>query len=448
MVESILRGLLGVAFLIGVCYLFSKNRKAIDWKLVRSGLLIQFTFAFLIIALPNLSEHYTGYRFDWFERIFRGMANFFVMVISYTNAGASFVLGNWPTVTQVNDGITGELYNVGYIFAFKVLPTVIFFSALTSLLYFLGILQKIVYGFAWIMSKTMRLSGAESLNAAGNIFLGQTESPLLIRPYLEKMTKSEVLCVMVGGMATIAGGVMAAYIGFLGGDNVEQQKIFAMHLLSASIMSAPAAIVAAKILFPQTEEVDRNLKVNKEKIGSNFIEAIANGTTDGLKLAVNVGAMLLAFTAFMAMFNSIFLGIGNVLNINDNIAAITNNTYSGLSLDYIFGLVMAPVAWMIGTPSADILTVGQLLGEKTIINEFVAYASLGEMKEGLDEKSIIIATYALCGFSNFASIGIQIGGIGALAPNQKASLSSLGFRALLGGTVACFLTAAIAGMII
>ena len=270
----------------------------------------------------------------------------------------------------------------------------------------------------------------------------------MIRPYLEKMTKSEVLCVMVGGMATIAGGVMAAYIGFLGGDDIEKQKMFAMHLLSASIMSAPAAIVAAKMLFPQKENVDTELKVNKERIGSNVIESIANGTTDGLKLAVNVGAMLLAFTAFMAMFNAIFLGTGNMLSINDNIAAATNNTYSGLSLDYIFGIIMAPVAWLLGVPSSDMLMVGQLLGEKTIINEFVAYSSLGNMKSMLDEKSIIIATYALCGFSNFASIGIQIGGIGALAPNQKTTLSQLGLRALLGGTVACFFTAAIAGMII
>jgi len=448
MIESILRGLLGIAFLVGVCYLFSNNRKAIDWKLVGSGLLIQFLFAFLIIALPDLTETYTGYRFDWIQRVFQAMADFFVMVIGYTNAGATFVLGDWPSVTTVADGITGELFTVGYIFAFKVLPTVIFFSALTSLLYYLGILQKIVYGFAWVMSKTMRLSGAESLNAAGNIFLGQTEAPLLIRPYLERMTRSELLCVMVGGMATIAGGVMAAYIGFLGGDDIAKQKMFAMHLLSASIMSAPAAIVAAKMLFPQTEKVDTEFKVNKERIGSNVIESVANGTTDGLKLAVNVGAMLLAFTAFMAMFNSMFLGIGGLLGINDNIAAYTNNAYSGLSLDYIFGLVMAPVAWLLGTPSSDILLVGQLLGEKTIINEFVAYATLGEVKGMLDEKSVIIATYALCGFSNFASIGIQIGGIGALSPNQKTSLSQLGLRALLGGTVACFFTAAIAGMII
>ncbi len=446
MIESIGRGLLGIVFLVGVCYLFSKNRKSIDWKLVISGLTIQFAFAFAIIALPDLTENYLGYRFDWIERIFKGMADFFVLVISYTNAGSTFVLGDWPSVTQVSDGLTGELITVGYIFAFKVLPTVIFFSALTSLLYFLGILQKIVYGFAWVMSKTMRLSGAESLNAAGNIFLGQTEAPLLIRPYLEKMTKSEVLCVMVGGMATIAGGVMAAYIGFLGGDDIEKQKEFAMHLLSASIMSAPAAIVASKMLFPQTEKVDTTLQVNKERIGSNAIEAVANGTTDGLKLAVNVGAMLLAFTAFMAMFNSIFLGIGDMLGINDTIAASTANAYSGLSLDYIFGLLMAPVAWLLGAPASDMLMVGQLLGEKTIINEFVAYASLGELKSGLDEKSIIIATYALCGFSNFASIGIQIGGIGALAPNQKTTLSQLGLRALLGGTVACFFTAAIAGI--
>ena len=446
MIESIGRGLLGIVFLVGVCYLFSKNRKSIDWKLVISGLTIQFAFAFAIIALPDLTENYLGYRFDWIERIFKGMADFFVLVISYTNAGSTFVLGDWPSVTQVSDGLTGELITVGYIFAFKVLPTVIFFSALTSLLYFLGILQKIVYGFAWVMSKTMRLSGAESLNAAGNIFLGQTEAPLLIRPYLEKMTKSEVLCVMVGGMATIAGGVMAAYIGFLGGDDIEKQKEFAMHFLSASIMSAPAAIVASKMLFPQTEKVDTTLQVNKERIGSNAIEAVANGTTDGLKLAVNVGAMLLAFTAFMAMFNSIFLGIGDMLGINDTIAASTANAYSGLSLDYIFGLLMAPVAWLLGAPASDMLMVGQLLGEKTIINEFVAYASLGELKSGLDEKSIIIATYALCGFSNFASIGIQIGGIGALAPNQKTTLSQLGLRALLGGTVACFFTAAIAGI--
>jgi concentrative nucleoside transporter, CNT family len=448
MIESILRGLLGVTFLVAVCWLFSNNRKAIDWRLVRTGLLIQFVFAFLILALPDITEQYTGYRFDWFERIFQAMADFFVMVIGYTDVGANFVLGSWPGYAQVTDGSTGELFTVGFIFAFKVLPTVIFFSALTSLLYYLGILQKIVYGFAWVMSKTMRLSGSESLNAAGNIFLGQTEAPLLIRPYLEKMTKSELLCVMVGGMATIAGGVMAAYIGFLGGDDIEKQQAFAMHLLCASIMSAPAAIVASKMLFPQTEEVDQELKVNKEKIGSNVIEAIANGTTDGLKLAVNVGAMLLAFTAFMAMFNSIFLGIGNVIGINDDIAYATNNAYSGLSLDYVFGLIMAPVAWMLGTPNADILMVGQLLGEKTIINEFVAYTSLGELKSSMDEKSIIIATYALCGFSNFASIGIQIGGIGALAPNQKASLSKLGLRALLGGTIACFFTAAIAGMII
>ncbi|MFN0274209.1 MAG: NupC/NupG family nucleoside CNT transporter [Chitinophagales bacterium] len=434
--EDILRGLLGVVSLVGICYLLSSNRKAIDWKLVGAGLVIQLVFAILIIYVPIVKD------------AFQILANFFVNLVGYTEAGANFVLGSWPAQTEVQDGITGQLYNVGFIFAFKVLPTVLFFSALTSLLYYLGVLQKIVYGFAWVMSKTMKLSGAESLNAAGNIFLGQTEAPLLIRPYLEKMTKSEVLCVMVGGMATIAGGVMAAYIGFLGGDDVAKQQFYAMHLLSASIMSAPAAIVASKMLYPQTENIQRKLEVNKERLGSNVLEAVANGTTDGLKLAVNVGAMLLVFTAFMAMFNGIFFWLGDITNLNERIVIATNNKYEGLTLSYIFGYAFSPIAWLLGTPSQDILIVGQLLGEKTILNEFVAYASLGGVKDILDEKSIIIATYALCGFSNFASIGIQIGGIGSLAPNQRTTLSQLGIKALIGGTIACFFTAAIAGMII
>jgi CNT family concentrative nucleoside transporter len=241
---------------------------------------------------------------------------------------------------------------------------------------------------------------------------------------------------------------MAAYIGFLGGDDVEKQQFYAMHLLSASIMSAPAAIVASKMLFPQTEAINQQLKLNKERLGANVLEAVANGTTDGLKLAVNVGAMLLVFTAFMAMFNGIIYWIGDISKLNPLIAEATGNRYTGLTLSYIFGNAFAPVAWLLGTPGNDILAVGQLLGEKTILNEFFAYSSLGNIKHTLDEKSIVIATYALCGFSNFASIGIQIGGIGALAPNQRATLSKLGIRALLGGTIACFFTAAIAGMII
>lgn len=424
--EDILRGLLGVASLVAICYVFSNNRRAIDWKLVVMGLFIQLIFAVLVIHVPLVRE---GFQF---------VADFFVKIIGYTRAGTEFLFG----------GLVSNTDTIGYIFAFQVIPTVIFFSALTSVLYYLGVLQKIVYGFAWVMSKTMKLSGAESLNAAGNIFLGQTEAPLLIRPYLEKMTKSELLCVMVGGMATIAGGVMAAYIGFLGGDDIEKQRFYAMHLLSASIMSAPAAIVASKMLFPQTETINQKLELNKERLGTNVLEAVANGTTDGLKLAVNVGAMLLVFTAFMAMFNGIFLWIGDFTNLNEKIIQATNERYPGLTLSYIFGYAFSPVAWLLGTPSADVLSVGQLLGEKTILNEFVAYTSLGDIKQSMDEKSIIIATYALCGFSNFASIGIQIGGIGSLAPGQRPKLSELGIRALLGGTIACFFTAAIAGMLI
>lgn len=434
---DILRGLLGIGFLIGVCYLFSNNRRAIDWKLVFSGLALQIIFALLVLRTPFV---YNG--FQW-------VGNFFVQIIQFTDAGSAFVLGVWPNNTQVIDGEANNVFNVGFIFIFKVLPTIIFFSALTSVLYYLGVLQKIVYVFAWVMSKTMRMSGAESLSAAGNIFVGQTEAPLLIKPYLASMTKSEMLCVMTGGMATIAGGVMAAYVQFLGGSDMEQQRLFATHLLAASVMSAPAAIVAAKMLFPQTEEVDRTVQVSKERIGTNVLDALSNGTTDGLKLAANVGAMLISFIAVMAMLNYIFSDmIGAWTGLNEVIASRTS--YEGLTLQYIFGVVFAPVAWMLGTPTSDMMLVGQLLGEKTVLNEFVAYGTLGSMKEagGMEYKSIIIATYALCGFSNFSSIGIQIGGIGALAPAQRSNLASLGLRALLAGTIACFFTAAVAGMLV
>ena len=438
MIEDILRGGVGIAFLLGICYLFSNNRKAIDWKLVLTGIALQAVFAILVLRTPIVYQ-----AFQW-------VSNFFVQIIQFTDAGASFVLGSWPGNTQIIDGDSNQIFNVGFIFIFKVLPTIIFFSALTSVLYYLGVLQKIVYVFAWIMSKTMRMSGAESLSAAGNIFICQTEAPLLIKPYLGSMTKSEILCVMTGGMATIAGGVMAAYVQFLGGADLEQQRIFATHLLTASVMSAPASVVAAKMLFPQTEKVDRSVSVNKEKLGTNVLDALSNGTTDGVKLAVNVGAMLITFIAVMAMLNYVFSNmIGNWTGLNEVIASRT--AYDGLTLQYLFGLLFAPIAWMMGTPTADIMLVGQLLGEKTVLNEFVAYGSLGSMKAGSlmsDPKSIIIATYALCGFSNFASIGIQIGGIGALAPGQKSTLAKLGMRALLAGTIACFLTATLAGMLV
>ena len=330
----------------------------------------------------------------------------------------------------------------GYIFAFQVLPTVIFFSALTSLFYYWRILPRIVYGFAWVMKKTLKLSGPESVAAAGNIFLGQTEAPLLVKPYLDKMTKSEMLCLMSGGMATIAGGVLAAFIGMLGEE-------FAIHLIMASVMSAPAAVVAAKMLLPEEEKFNSTLEVNVEGGISNELEAISQGTTDGLKLAVNVGAMLLVFTALMYMANYILFKIGVWTDINGWIA--DNTRYSELSFNMILGYIGAPIAWLMGVCKEDMFLVGQLLGEKTVLNEFVGYMSLGEMKNNglfVEQKSMIIATYILCGFANFASIGIQIGGIGALAPKRRTDLSKLGVLALIAGTLASLFTAVIVGMIL
>jgi len=426
---SILRGLIGIVFLIAICYLFSRNRRAIDWKLIGAGMALQFIFAILVLKVPLVR---TGFEF---------IAQGFVNLLSYTRQGTIFLFG---------EKLLDSSQPWGYIFALQVLPTVIFFSALTSALYYMGILQIIVKGFAYVMSKVMRLSGAESLSAAANIFLGQTEAPLLVKPFIFKMSKSEILCIMVGGMATIAGGVLAAYVGFLGGNDPVQQKLFAMHLLSASIMSAPAAIVAAKILQPETESVDQTLIISKEKIGANLLEALSNGITDGLRLAVNVGAMLLAFTALIFLVNGILNLIGEFTHINEVISSSTRGAYDKLSMQYILGMVCAPIAWILGVDLPDIMKVGQLLGEKTILNEFFAYGTLGNMKQAnaISSKSAIIATYALCGFANFASIGIQIGGIGSLANNQKSTLAQLGFLALLGGTVASFFTAAIAGMLL
>jgi CNT family concentrative nucleoside transporter len=330
-----------------------------------------------------------------------------------------------------------------------VLPNIIFFAALSAILFYLGILQKIVFIFAYLLNK-LRISGSESLSTAANIFLGQTEAPLMIRPYLEKMTRSEILLIMVGGMANTAGSVLAAYVGMLGGNDPVQQNYFALHMLSQSIMSAPAAIVCAKILFPQTEEhlISKDLTIPKEKLGDNFLDALSLGTTDGLKLAVNVGAMLIVYTAVVYLFNGLMGWLGNVTQMNPQIAAATSGRYQALSLQMILGYVFAPIAWLIGVNQADMISIGQLLGEKTILNEFVAYISLGKMKAAnviQDPKSLLIATYALCGFANFASIGIQIGGISQLAPNQRRSLTELGVKALIGGTIACLMCGCIAG---
>lgn len=429
--ESFYRGLIGIVFIIGLCYLLSSNKKKIDWKLVGIGLSLQIVFALLVLKVDAVAA------------VFKWIAEKVVEFLGVAEEGAQFVFGNLVDPSQ----------SMGYIFAFKVLPTIVFFSAFTSLLYYLGILQKIVYAFAWVMSKTMRLSGAESLAAAANIFIGQTEAPLVVKPYLDKMTKSEILCLMVGGMATIAGGVLAAFIEFLGGTDPVEKAEFARHLITASIMSAPAAILIAKLLYPEDagDKIDRKLNISKDKIGSNVLDAISRGTTDGLKLAVNVGAMLLVFTAIIAVINW-FLGdlIGAPTGLNDLIVDATEGRYEKFSMQYILGNLFAPIAWIIGVPTADIVAVGQLLGEKTILNEFFAYASLSKLKAAgvlTNYRSIVISTYALCGFANFASIGIQIGGIGVLAPGQRKTLAAFGIKALIGGTCAALLTATIAGML-
>ena len=424
------RGLLGILTLLLIAFAFSRNRKGIDWQLVWKGLLIQIVFAILILKVPFVQNG-----FEWLSSIF-------VTILGFTREGSLFLFGD----------LIGDINSFGFIFAFQVLPTILFFSALTSLLFYYGILQKVVYGFALFMKKVMNLSGSESLAAAGNIFLGQTESPLLIKPYIDKMTMSELLCLMAGGMATIAGGVLAAYIGFLGGSDPVQQLFFAKHLLAASVMSAPAAVVAAKILLPETEKVNEDMSISEEQIGTNALEAISIGTTQGLKLAVNVGAMLLVFIAFIAMANYLLKDfIGDVTGINSWVVSITNGQYDGFTLQFILGYTLAPLTWLMGVCKEDIVLVGQLLGEKTILNEFVAYVSLGELKASgkfFEEKSIIIATYILCGFANFASIGIQIGGIGALAPKRTKDLSKLGILALIAGTLASLFTAVIVGMIL
>ncbi len=425
---TVLRGLTGMLGLILIAWVFSSNRKAIAWKVVATGLAIQLLLAFGILQVPFVQ--------NFFELI----GKIFVVILDFTKAGTDFLFGGFLDTSTY-----------GYIFAFQVLPTIIFFSALTSLLFYLGIIQKIVYGLAWLMTKAMKISGAESLSVAGNIFLGQTESPLMIKAYLEKMNRSEILLVMTGGMATMAGGVLAAYISFLGGDDPVQRLIFAKHLLAASIMAAPGAVVISKILVPQTEPINSTIEITKDRIGSNILDAISNGTTEGLKLAANVAAMLLVFIAFIAMFNFIVGKVGDWTNLNAAISNLSDGQYQRLSLQFILGYTFAPVMWLIGVSLPDITLVGRLLGEKLIMTEFIGYVSLAQLKESgafSDPKSIIMATYMLCGFANFASIGIQIGGIGSLAPGQRVLLSRFGMRALLGGTLAALMSATIVGVIL
>ena len=427
--EGFLRGLLGISFLILTTYLISSNKKAINWKTASTGLLLQ-----LILAVGVL-------KISWVKMIFESAGKVFVKILDFTMEGTKFLFG---------DLVSAE--NFGNVFIFSILPTVIFFAALTSILFYLGIIQKIVRVMALLLSKLLGVSGPESLSVAGNIFLGQTESPLMIKAYLEKMSRSEILLVMIGGMATVAGGVLAAYIGFLGGDDPELKVYYAKHLLTASVMAAPGAIVISKILYPETEKIDSNVEVSQDKIGSNFLDAISIGTSEGLKLAANIAAMLLVFIAFIALINYILSGFGEVTNLNDWISDRT--VYSELSLELILGYIFAPVMWLIGVAKEDVTLMGQLLGIKLAASEFIGYIQLSDLKDATNlihlnyQKSIIIATYMLCGFANFASIGIQIGGIGALEPKQRKNLSKFGFKALIGGTLASLLSATIAGMII
>lgn len=425
---EILRGLLGIGILLSLAYLLSSSKKAIDWKLVGIGMVLQVMLALLIIKVAPVRS------------AFQLIVDFFILLIGSTEKAAGFMFGS----------LADKAGPFG--FAFYVLPTIIFFSALSSLLYYFGILQKVVYGFAWVMRKTMRMTGAESLAAAANVFIGQTEAPLVVKPYIEKMSRSEILCLMTGGMATIAGSVFGAYMAMLGGSSPEETAKFGMHLLTASIISAPAAIVVAKILLPETEknQSGQDMHIPNLDAGSNFLDALTRGTTDGLRLAVNVGAMLIAFMAIIYLSNELLFVAGKVTGLNGFVQSTSNGVYQALSMEYLLGIVFAPIAWILGVPGQDIVQIGQLLGEKTILNEFVAYASLAKAIPAglLSEKSIIIATYALCGFANFASIGIQIGGIGAIAPGQRRTLTELGFKALVGGTLAAFLTACIAGAMV
>ncbi len=419
---SILRGIFGMLVLFAVAFLFSKNRKAIDWKLVGKGTLLQIILAILILKVPFVSV------------IFDFLAKSFARVIEFAHDGAVFLFGQGDTMPPMMQN-----------FAFWILPSVVFFSALSSLLYYFGILQFVVKGMAWVMKRVLGISGAESVAAAANIFIGQTEAPLLVKPYLARMTKSEILCLMVGGMATIAGGVLAAVIGILGEGDAAKELFYAKHLLTASIMSAPAAIVFAKMLVPETEQIDTNLDVSKDKIGVNALEAITNGTTDGLKLAVNVGAMLIVFISLVA-FANYFLGkVGEWTTLNNVIAS--GGMYTKLSFESISGYILSPFSWLLGVEWQDCMYFGQLLGEKTILNEFIAYPHLGMIQDELSQKSIIMSTYVLCGFANIASIGIQVGGIGILVPEKKSLLAKYGVLALVGGTLACMSTAVLAGML-
>jgi CNT family concentrative nucleoside transporter len=419
MIGSIAFGLFGLAVLISVAYAFSGYKKSIDWKQIAAGVSLQIVFAVIVILVPGGREF-----FDVISRVF-------VKIIDFAMIGAAFIFGDLANASEF-----------GFIFAFQVLPTIIFFASLMGVLYHIGLMQKIVQGMAWVMLKIMRVSGSESLSVAANVFIGQTEAPLVVRPYIAKMTESELFTMMVGGMATIAGAVLAAYIAMLGGTDEAQRLFYARHLLAASVMAAPATIVIAKLLRPETEEslTKGTVHLDVEKTATNVIEAAANGAADGVKLSLNVGGMLLAFFALITMVNFPIAWFGQVTGIETLIGQT-------LSLSIILGYLLSPLAWIIGIPWSEATIVGGLIGEKIVINEFVAYMHLGGIKETLSEHSVLISTYALCGFANFSSIAIQLGGIGGLAPNRRSDIARLGMRAVLGGTLATMMTATIAGVL-
>jgi len=425
-------GLFGLAVLVSIAVLFSENRRAISWKLVATGIVLQIVFAALVLKVPFGRD------------VFRAIASGFVSLLDFCRAGSEFIFGGFMDTSKF-----------GFVFAVQVLPTIIFFAALTGVLYHLGVMQWIVKGMAWTITKVMNVSGAETTSVCASVFIGQTEAPLTIKPYIERMTQSELMTVMIGGMAHIAGSVMAAYVGLLGGSDQEQQVFFATHLLTASIMAAPATLMLAKILLPETGQplTRGQVKLQVEKTTANVIDAAATGAADGLRLALNVGAMLLAFIALIALLNAPFQWLGTHAwgadpgsSLNAWMSAQLGHPVE-LSLQTLFGWILAPVAWVIGVPWQDATLVGSFIGQKVVINEFVAYVDMAKNLGQLSEHSQLISTYALCGFANFSSIAIQIGGIGGLAPSRRADLAKLGLKAVLGGSLATFMTATIAGVL-
>lgn len=426
---SLIRGALGMIVLIGIAYALSNNRKQIAWKTVGLGLLIQIVIAIGVLKINIIKIS------------FETLGNFFIKILEFTGAGTQMLLGEF-----------GNIETYGFIFVFQALPVIVFFSALSSILYYFGVIQKLVGFLAWGLIKLFRISGSESLSVAGNIFLGQTEAPLLIKAYLEKMNRSELFLVMVGGMATVAGSVLGAYIGFLGGDDPVQRLEFAKSLLAASVMAAPGAVVIAKIMYPQTEEIKTDIEISHDKIGENFLSAISIGTGEGIRMAVNVAAMLLVFIALIALVNSIFSGLGDVLGLNAWVAQ--NTPYEAFTIEFILGYLFAPLMWLVGVAKEDMALMGQLLGIKIVASEFVGYTQLVDLKNASSalhfsyQKSVVMATYMLCGFANFASIGIQVGGIGIIAPKIRKTLTELGFKAMIAGSIVSLMSATIAGIIL